>query len=120
MQSILPPSAKLCCHPVQRNAATLGDHQRVRKISSTPKACAGAVAVRSGRGRTVALGSKAREALALSVLKNVNPIPISRHLHRDAEVVPGVTVGGCGCSYGLYFLIASALTGVKKLTRFPS
>jgi len=26
-----PPSAKLCCHPVQRNVATFGDHQRVCK-----------------------------------------------------------------------------------------
>src|SRR5271168_4054291 len=26
-----PPSAGLCCHPVQRNAATFGNHQRVRK-----------------------------------------------------------------------------------------
>src|SRR5439155_22265333 len=25
------PSAKLCCHPVQRDAATFGDHQRVCK-----------------------------------------------------------------------------------------
>jgi hypothetical protein len=31
MQSILPPSAELCCHPVQRHAATSGDHQRVCK-----------------------------------------------------------------------------------------
>jgi hypothetical protein len=35
-----------------------------------------------------------QEKAALSVLKNVNPIHISRHLHRDAEVVAGVTVGG--------------------------
>jgi hypothetical protein len=39
MQSILPPSAALRCHPVQRSAATFGDHQRVCKVSSMPEAC---------------------------------------------------------------------------------
>src|SRR5260370_5581437 len=36
-----PPSAKLCCHPVQRNAATFGDHQGcarlIRIYSSLPR-----------------------------------------------------------------------------------
>jgi hypothetical protein len=27
-----PPSAKLCCHPLQRNAATFGDHQGCESI----------------------------------------------------------------------------------------
>jgi hypothetical protein len=57
-----PPSAKLCCHPVQRNAATFGDHQGVRKVSSTPEACGAAVPVRSGRCPIRAQGSKVRFA----------------------------------------------------------
>src|SRR6266852_753936 len=48
-----PPSAKLGCHPVQRNAATFGDHQRVCKVSSTPEACVGL-----GRCPVRAQGSK--------------------------------------------------------------
>ena len=44
------------------NAATFGDHRWVCKISSTPKAGGAATAVRSGRGRSQALGSKVRFA----------------------------------------------------------
>ena len=62
MQSILPPSAKLCCDPVQGNAATFGDHQRVCKVSTTPEACGAAVAVGLGRCPVRAQGSKVRFA----------------------------------------------------------
>jgi hypothetical protein len=44
-------------HPVQRNAATFGDHQGVCKVSSRPEARGAAVPVRSG-----AQGSKVRFA----------------------------------------------------------
>jgi hypothetical protein len=50
-----PPSAKYA-------AATFCDHQRVCTISSTPKACGGAAAVRSGRGPSQAPESKVRFA----------------------------------------------------------
>jgi hypothetical protein len=46
---MLPPSATLCCH-------------LVCKVSSTPKACGAAVAVRSGRCRVRAQESKVRFA----------------------------------------------------------
>src|SRR6266851_940892 len=46
------PTSSLNCplpqtHPVQRNAATFGDHQRVCKVSSTPEEC-GCVRTMSG------------------------------------------------------------------------
>jgi hypothetical protein len=57
-----PPSAELCCHPVQRNAATFGDHQRVCKVSTTPEGCGASVAVGLGRCPVRAQGSKVRFA----------------------------------------------------------
>jgi hypothetical protein len=59
---MLPPSAKLCCHPVRRNTATFRRSPKCVQISSAPKACGGVAAVRSGRGRSLALGSKVRLA----------------------------------------------------------
>ena len=52
---------KLCCHPVQGMRPPT-DHQRVCKISSTPKACGGAASVRSGRCRSQAQERKVRLA----------------------------------------------------------
>jgi hypothetical protein len=62
MQSILPPSAELCCHPVQRHAATSGDHQRVCK--SHPRRRRAAPQLRFGQDdvRLVFRGSKVRFA----------------------------------------------------------
>jgi hypothetical protein len=51
---MLRSSARECCH--------LRRSQMVCKISSTPKAGGAATAVRSGRGRSQALGSKVRFA----------------------------------------------------------
>src|SRR6266851_151145 len=84
MQSILPPSAALCCHPVQRNAATLDDHQRACKISSTPKAGGGETAVRSGRDRSQALESKvlfADNALSIGLRQALNHARQGKLLH---------------------------------------
>jgi hypothetical protein len=57
-----PPSAKLCHHPVQRNAAAVDDEQRVYKVSSTPEAYGAAVPVRSGRSPARTQESKVRFA----------------------------------------------------------
>src|SRR5216683_6237925 len=96
---MLPPSAKLCCHPVQRNAATFGDHQRVCKISSTPKAGGGATAVRSGRGRSQALESKVRFAdhsgvdhrtgKRSAVARKLVPMQVSRLESVSGKSTPG-------------------------------
>jgi hypothetical protein len=60
--AMLPPSAKLCCHPVQGNAFTFGDHQKMYKLSSTPKACGGGGAVHQDLVGGQALESKVRFA----------------------------------------------------------
>src|SRR5271155_2923363 len=52
-----PPSAGLCCHPVQRNAATFGDHQRVCKSHPRRRRAVGL-----GRCAVRAQGSKVRFA----------------------------------------------------------
>ena len=64
MQSILPLSAELCRHLVQWNAATECNVMLllVCKVSSTPKACGAAVAVRLGRCPVRAQESKVRFA----------------------------------------------------------